>query len=126
MVARDSVLWAGRGVSIGSEVSGRVEDVLIANVSLHGPSEHGLHIKTAAARGGFVRNVKYVNMTIGRVLGDTLLGILTDYGDDTPQRSPAAATLTEISAISWKDVRRTQGGPPAPKGAGAFGYFGRT
>eukprot|EP00041_Stephanoeca_diplocostata_P011160 m.181101 g.181101 ORF g.181101 m.181101 type:complete len:74 (-) comp18441_c0_seq13:86-307(-) len=52
ITVRDCVLWAGRGVSIGSEVSGGIDGVYISDNRLLGPSEHGYHIKTSSDRGG--------------------------------------------------------------------------
>ena len=57
---RDNVLGTGMGMSVGSSVSGGVEDVLYEhNVMTEDATEwgQGTHLKTAAARGGFVRNV---------------------------------------------------------------------
>ena len=48
----------GGGISIGSECSGGVEDILIQDIVHEGPSSfHGVGIKTAPARGGYVRCV---------------------------------------------------------------------
>lgn len=52
ITVRDCTFWAGRGVSIGSEVSGGIDGVYISNNRLLGPSEHGYHIKTSSDRGG--------------------------------------------------------------------------
>lgn len=79
-----------------------------------------MHIKTAASRGGYVANVHYLNNTLGNVVGDALLGILTSYGGGG---SPPAPTLTQIANISFETVSRLAGAPPGPKGAGAFGCF---
>ena len=100
-----SQMWAGRGISIGSEVSGGIQDVFIKHNILHGPSEHGIHIKTSASRGGFVRNIIHINNSLGNVVGDALLGIKTDYGaastytGSRANGAPPAPTLTQIGDI---------------------------
>ena len=72
---RGNTHLAGRGISIGSEVSGGVEDVLIEDVVVIGPSEHGLHIKTSASRGGYVRNIVYRNISLGNIVDDKVSGL---------------------------------------------------
>ena len=135
-----STMWAGRGISIGSEVSGGVTDVTVQHNVLYGPSEHGIHIKTNRERGGYVTNVLYLNNTLGTVVGDSLLGILTTYGDATQSKGSKATTthvtlpsphevqpppgpLTRIANITFELVRRVPGAPADDKGAGAFGCF---
>ena len=121
ITVRNNVFWQGRGISIGSEVSGGVSDVLIAANTLHGPSEHGIHIKTSAARGGFVRNVVIRDNVLGNITGDALLGILTSYGS---KKSPdPAPVLTQIGNIRWSNITRLAGAPNIGHGAGNFGCF---
>jgi polygalacturonase len=95
---------AGRGISIGSEVSGGVENVRIEDTLHLGPSEHGLHIKTSSTRGGFVRNVTYRNVTLGEVVGDAFISLTTSYGGrSTVGRD--APPLTEIRGIRYESIR---------------------
>ena len=133
---RNATFLCGRGISIGSEVSGGVSGVLIEDVALLGPSEHGIHLKTSATRGGYIRDVLYRRIAIGDVVGDAVLGILTSYGHAAggtgrPGRATSAtsatsaagnAPLTDIRNIRWENI--TRGGPHiADKGAGAFNCF---
>eukprot|EP00040_Diaphanoeca_grandis_P008736 m.46253 g.46253 ORF g.46253 m.46253 type:complete len:440 (-) comp20183_c0_seq3:233-1552(-) len=134
----NNVMWAGRGISIGSEVSGGVSDVRIEHNVLHGPSEHGIHIKTSSQRGGYVTNVFHFNNTLGNIVGDSLLGILTSYGDadadsnahhatgtpTTPTTSPTPTPpLTHIANLTYLNITRTADAPTDSKGAGAFDCF---
>jgi polygalacturonase len=122
-----NIHYAGRGISIGSEVSGGVQDVLIKDVSHIGPSEHGLHIKTAASRGGYVRNVVYQNITMGQIVGDALISVTTSYGlaslaPSPSPPSPPPTALTDMRNIAYTAIRR--GGPIlAAKSAGTFSCF---
>ena len=109
---------AGRGISIGSEVSGGVSDVWIEDVVHAGPSEHGLHIKTAYSRGGYVTGVTYRNITLGKVVGDSFISLTTSYGGG----GGGADTLTRITDIRYENVR-TGAGAIAKEGAGSWKCF---
>jgi polygalacturonase len=68
---RDNVLGEGMGMSIGSSVSGGVEDVVYqrnvmtegryVNQSTYGRWGQGAHIKTRVSYGGFIRNIAYLD-----------------------------------------------------------------
>lgn len=113
---RDNIHYAGRGISIGSEVSGGVEDVFVSNVHHIGPSEHGLHIKTAASRGGYVRNVTYEKVVLGNITGDSIISLTTSYGGGGGTASP----LTQISNVSYSNISVHS---PSAKGAGSWKCF---
>ena len=58
---------AAHGVTIGSEISGGVEDVLLSNMRLLDSPGGGVamvKLKNECGRGGFVRNVRWENMTV--------------------------------------------------------------
>lgn len=57
----------GHGVTIGSEMSGGVNDVRIWNCDM-GTSVYGVEIKATKKRGGYVRNVKVSNTKACRIL----------------------------------------------------------
>ena len=60
----DNRLGTGMGISVGSSVSGGVEDVLyIRNVmnETAGQWGMGVHIKTRTTYGGYIRNIAYVD-----------------------------------------------------------------
>ena len=56
------------GVSIGSEVSGGVRNILIDNCVMSSPNlERGLRIKTNSYRGGVIENIRFESIAIGEV-----------------------------------------------------------
>ena len=63
----DCVIHFGHGITIGSEMSGGVEDVCIWDCDL-GRSKYGIEIKGTKKRGGYVRNVHARDCTVSRVL----------------------------------------------------------
>ena len=106
---QDNILGFGMGMSVGSSVSGGVEDVVYRrNVMTEGryvdPSTYGFwgqgaHIKTRVSYGGYIRNIAYLDNV---VLSASTNGILveTDYqsGGDCN-----ASTCTEIRDIVFKN-----------------------
>lgn len=63
----DCVSHLGHGITIGSEMSGGVEDVHIWDCDL-GQAKYGLEIKGTKKRGGYVRNVHVHDCTVARIL----------------------------------------------------------
>ena len=62
----DNTLGSGMGMSIGSSVSGGVEDVVYARNHMNetiGQWGMGVHIKTRTSYGGHIRNILYENNT---------------------------------------------------------------
>ena len=61
---------AAHGVTIGSEISGGVEDVVFTNMRLLNSPGNGVamvKLKNECGRGGFVRNIHWENLTAGVV-----------------------------------------------------------
>ncbi|KAG0590053.1 hypothetical protein KC19_1G067700 [Ceratodon purpureus] len=94
------------GVSIGSEMSGGIEQVLVEGVHIWG-SRRGIRIKTSPGRGGYVKNIHYQNVT----LIDVRVGIVikTDYGEHPdsefdPEALPVVANIS-IDGIYGSSVR---------------------
>ena len=56
----------GHGVSIGSEMSGGVSDVLVRDCQA-GPLLHGLQIKGTKQRGGYVKNVRVLDCQLQQI-----------------------------------------------------------
>jgi polygalacturonase len=56
----------GHGVSIGSYTSGGVSNITVINCTFHG-TEAGIRIKTDRDRGGFVHDMKYLNLSMTNV-----------------------------------------------------------
>lgn len=93
VIARSQI---SAGISIGSEMSGGVEQVLVEDVYIWG-SRRGIRIKTSPGRGGYVKNILYKNLT----LIDVRVGIVvkTDYGehpdlDFDPKALPVVANIS--------------------------------
>lgn len=56
----------GHGISIGSEMSGGVSNVLVRDCQA-GPLLHGLQIKATKERGGYVKNVKVLDCQLQQI-----------------------------------------------------------
>ena len=63
----DCISRLGHGITIGSEMSGGVEDVRIWDCDL-GRAKYGIEIKGTKKRGGYVRNVQVRDCTVARIL----------------------------------------------------------
>ena len=59
------------GVSIGSEMSGGVRNVLVHDCTFDGPSA-GIRIKAARGRGGVVEDIVFRDITMGTIDGDAI------------------------------------------------------
>ncbi|KAL5786549.1 hypothetical protein ACOSQ2_008941 [Xanthoceras sorbifolium] len=86
------------GVSIGSEMSGGVSNVTVENL-LVWSSRRAVRIKTAPGRGGYVRDIKYRNLTFDNVRVGIV--IKTDYNEhpDEGYDPKALPVLRDISFI---------------------------
>jgi len=103
---RNLTVWhGGGGISIGSEMSGGVSNVLIEDILLqHG--SYGLFIKTGGrdvTRGGFVQNVTMRNVEI---IGaqKSAVSILADYGATNPYCSEPKRMPTHVRNITFMNV----------------------
>ena len=112
---RYNKMYSGHGLSIGSEISGGVEDVHVYNNTIFGPAEVAFRIKTAPSRGGFIRNVKYENNIVGDA--STAMGISTTYSS-----SPPVHVLTDLRNISYDGIYRINKTDSSIK-AGSFECF---
>ena len=110
VTVRDNVLGTGMGLSVGSSVSGGVEDVLFTrNVMTERPQDWGLgaHIKTRVDYGGFIRNVRYIDNSFPLVTNGAIL-IETDYQSSGQCN---ATTCTEIRDIVFRNFTGNARGP---------------
>jgi polygalacturonase len=56
------------GVSIGSEVSGGINNVYVSDCKMSSPSlQRALRIKTNSCRGGLIEHISFRNVTVGQV-----------------------------------------------------------
>lgn len=94
------IVMCSAGVSIGSEMSGGIEQVLVEGVHIWG-SRRGIRIKTSPGRGGYVKNIRYTNVT----LVDVRVGIVmkTDYGDH-PDSEFDPHALPVVANISFDGI----------------------
>ncbi|KAJ3704116.1 hypothetical protein LUZ61_007821 [Rhynchospora tenuis] len=84
------------GFAIGSETSGGVENVLVENLNLF-KTGIGIHIKTNAGRGGYIRNVTISDVNIyGSRKGLVISGNVGDHPDENfnPNALPVVDGLT--------------------------------
>lgn len=72
----DCVSEFGHGFTIGSEMSGGIEDVAVWDCDLSG-SKYGLEIKGTKKRGGYVRDIRVENCTVPRIMMHSV-----GYNDD--------------------------------------------
>ncbi|KAH0651816.1 hypothetical protein KY285_030677 [Solanum tuberosum] len=94
------------GISIGSEMSGGVSNVIVENVHVWN-SRRAVRIKTAAGRGGYVRHIAYRNLTFVNVRVGIV--IKTDYnehpaGEFNPKALPVLEDISYTS-IHGEGVR---------------------
>eukprot|EP00929_Paragymnodinium_shiwhaense_P013826 TRINITY_DN12167_c0_g2_i1.p1 TRINITY_DN12167_c0_g2~~TRINITY_DN12167_c0_g2_i1.p1 ORF type:complete len:527 (-),score=112.13 TRINITY_DN12167_c0_g2_i1:709-2289(-) len=103
-------------VAIGSEMSGGVSDILIENLDAREVGAGGaVIIKTTAARGGYVRNMRVRGLQMGNVQGNPGqiggLMIVGQLGSWVPEANPAckgqpAKQLPDIANIFFEDVHQ--------------------
>lgn len=86
------------GVSIGSEMSGGISNITIENILIW-DSRRAVRIKTAAGRGGYVKNINYRNLTFENVRVGIV--IKTDYNEhpDSNYDPKAFPIIENISYI---------------------------
>ncbi|CAA0818695.1 Pectin lyase-like superfamily protein [Striga hermonthica] len=115
LVVRSNV---SAGISIGSEMSGGVSNVTIENIHVWS-SRRAVRIKTASGRGGYVRDIRYRNLTFDNVRVGIV--IKTDYnehpdGGYDPRAFPVLANIS-YETVHGEGVRvpvRIQGSEEIP------------
>ena len=102
VTVRDNRLGTGMGLSVGSSVSGGVEDVLFTrNIMEERPQDWGMgaHLKTRVQFGGFIRNIAYIDNVFPLVTNGGIF-IETDYQSAGECN---ATTCTEIRDIVFRN-----------------------
>ena len=97
----DCVSDFGRGIVIGSEMSGGVEDVAVWDCDL-GRAEQGLEVKATPKRGGFVRNLSVRDCRVARVLMHSVG--YNDDGEAAPEQPVFENFLFERLRILGKSL----------------------
>ena len=86
VLAEHNYFEKGHGVSIGSETSGWVKNIVVRDSILHG-TNLAVRLKTARGRGGGIANVLYENL-----VGSTNAGISFNLHYGTPPVTNWSAT----------------------------------
>ena len=103
VTVRNNILGTGMGLSIGSSVSGGVEDVLYFNNTMHETREQwgqGVHLKTRIGIGGYVKNVVW-DSNVYFSTGTEAILIETDYQSDG---SCDGTTCTRVEGIVLRNL----------------------
>jgi len=106
VVVRDCVVRGGPTfVAIGSELSGGIRNVRVANCRVTGETGQLVHVKTNPRRGGFVDGVTVENVVADRVRRD-LVNVETDYFYGCPGEERLARELTTaIGNLTFRNLR---------------------
>ena len=97
VTVRDCVLGTGMGLSVGSSVSGGVEDVLYTrNVMRERVQDWGIgaHLKTRVSYGGYIRNIRYIDNYFPYVTNQ----FLRRYPRQNPATAPRTLPATSPSS----------------------------
>lgn len=95
-----TVLHGHGGVTVGSEMSGGVRNVRVANCIFRG-TDIGLRFKTTRGRGGTVENCSFENIAMHDIAGDAIS--LNMYYTKAPQEPISDRTPT-FRAISFRNI----------------------
>lgn len=90
----DCISHMGHGITIGSEMSGGINDVKIWNCDVNN-SMFGIEIKGTKKRGGYVKNVSVRNCSVGRLIFHSV-----GYNDD----GVGAPTPPEFADCIFEDI----------------------
>lgn len=106
VVVRDCRMRAGHGgVTVGSEASGGVADVVAYRCQMSSPDlQRALRIKTNAERGGYVRDLLFADIEVGQVR-KAVLEIALDY-----ERVTQGAHPPQVADIELQRVRASSAG----------------
>ena len=93
----------GRGINIGSEMSGDVYNVIVRNVKFSGSKFAG-RIKAARGRGGKVYNITYENLVFSN--NEFGIAINMNYGSN-PASPPLDENTPHVFDISYRSIMGT-------------------
>ncbi|HWD18779.1 MAG TPA: glycosyl hydrolase family 28 protein [Verrucomicrobiae bacterium] len=105
IVITNCVFGAGHGISIGSFTSGGVSNMVVTDCSFNN-TDQGIRIKSDRDRGGLVRNISYLNLSMTNVQYPIL--IYATYTNDTPpynslnNLTPAIVSTYPSAAVTSK------------------------
>lgn len=117
-------LAAGHGISVGSEMSGGVRNIAIANCTFDG-TDRGIRIKSTRGRGGVIENVRVNNIVMRNITREAIL-VTTFYTKTDPEpvsertpvfrdiafnaitgRAKMAGQFTGLPEMPIRDIRLT-------------------
>jgi len=113
---RDSVFGTGHGLSIGSEMSGGVYNVLFSNITAVGGP--GVRIKSERGRGGSVNNITFRDITLKKA--STAVQITDNYQPGLPPTNASATprisnvTIENLLSINSSSGYFLDGLPESP------------
>lgn len=107
VVVRNMVVGASHGLSVGSEMSAGVRDVLFDNVTMVGASA-GAHVKSCRGRGGFVTNVTYNRLTT-QAVGIAVYFTLNYIANLPPTNATATPVFTNITVANSVHTAAAEG-----------------
>jgi Glycosyl hydrolases family 28 len=92
------------GVVIGSEMSGSVRNVTVANCIFDG-TQRGLRVKTSVGRGGVIENFRASNLVM-RNITDAAFSVTAAYDREAKESTgkPAPETIPIMRRIHWSDI----------------------
>ncbi|EJY56052.1 glycoside hydrolase family 28 [Alicyclobacillus hesperidum URH17-3-68] len=90
IVVRNCHMLNGHGVSIGSEMSGGVQNVLVENCDFDGTNA-GLRIKTLRGRGGIVQNITFDHVSMSNIQAQAFI-IDENYASNGSALPPGPVT----------------------------------
>jgi polygalacturonase len=92
------------GVVIGSEMSGSVRNVTVANCVFDG-TQRGLRVKTSLGRGGVIENFRASNLVM-RNITDAAFSVTAAYDREAKASTEKAApeTIPVMRRIHWSDI----------------------
>lgn len=106
----NNIYGYGHGVSIGSFTDGGVSDITVINCTFNG-TEQGIRIKSDRGRGGYVHDLKYLNLSMTNVLFPiliygTYLTASHQYRDLSNLTPDIASTFPSRTVISSTPIYR--------------------
>jgi polygalacturonase len=91
----------GHGISIGSDTSGGVSNILVINCTIDG-ADNGIRIKSDNDRGGLVRNISYYNIGITNVHFPIQIYSYYNWYGTPSSITPAIAASTNAATVTIK------------------------
>ena len=98
----------GHGVSIGSHTDGGLQNLLVNSNTMtiydSASLSSGIRMKSGRDRGGFVRNLTYINMALTNVQNPIFIS--SYYPDSTIPANPTTDTGSAVTATTpiWRDI----------------------